>query len=94
MYVIHEENHSCLCIAEDLCKGILWLIKNDWLNGETIGADENDNDFLLKDTVPKADENKYLIFAYFVELFNNDGKKGVFEFLEKFGIYFNEIEVA
>ena len=94
MYLIHEENHSCLCVAEDLCKGILWLIKNDWLNGETIGVDKNDNDFLLKDIIPRADENKYLIFAYLIELFNNEGKRGVFEFLEKFGIYFNEIEVA
>lgn len=94
MYIINEENHSNLCAAEDICVGILWLIRNDWLNGKTIGIDENDNDFLLKDIVPKADENKYLIFAYLMELFNNEGKTGVFNFLEKFGFYFNEIEVA
>lgn len=94
MYIIHEENQSCLCVAENIEKGIMWLIKNDWLNGLTIGVDEDDNEYQMKDIVKDSDRNKYLIFAYFVKLCRKDGMRAVFEWLEGFGIYFNEIEVA
>lgn len=94
MYLIHEENHSDLCVAEDIWKGILWLIRNDWLDGKTVGIDENCNEFDLEELVPAAKENEYMIFGYLIKVFNDHGKDGVFEFLEKFGIYFHEIEVA
>lgn len=94
MYLIHEENHSDLCVAEDIWKGILWLIRNDWLDGKTVGIDENCNEFDLEELVPAAKENEYMIFGHLIKVFNDHGKDGVFEFLERFGIYFHEIEVA
>ena len=94
MYLVREENHDALCVAENLGKGVLWLITNDWLNGDTIGVDEDDNEYQMKDIVKDSDKNKYLIFAYYVRLCRKDGMKAVLEWLEGFGFYFCEIEVA
>ena len=94
MYLVREENHDALCVAEDLGKGVLWLITNDWLNGDTIGVGEDNNEYQMKDIVKDSDRNKYLIFAYYVKLCNKDGMRAVLEWLEGFGFYFNEIEVA
>lgn len=94
MYLIHEENHSNLCVAEDIWKGILWLIRNDWLNGKTVGINENDNEFSLEEIVPEAKRNEYMIFGHLIKVFNDNGKDAVFKFLEYFGIYFEDIEVA
>lgn len=94
MYIIHEENHDCLCVAETVGKGVLWLIKNDWLNGNTIGVDEWGVEFEVKDVVKDSDENKFFIFNYFIKLCRKDGMRASLEWLEEFGFYFNEIEVA
>ena len=94
MYIIHAENQSCLCVAESLGKGVLWLIKNDWLNGLTIGVDEDDNEYQVKDIVKDADKTPYLIMCYLIKLEKKDGMRAVLGWLEDFGFYFNEIEVA
>ena len=94
MYLIREENHDALCVAESLAKGVLWLIKNDWLNGNTIGVDEDDNEYQVKDVVKGSEENKFFIFNYFIKLCRKDGMKAALEWLEEFGFYFYEIEVA
>ena len=94
MYIIHEENHSCLCVAESLGKGVLWLITNDWLDGDTVGIDENDNEFQVKDIVKGSDKNKFLIFNYVLKLHYKDGTEAVLEWLESFGFHFHDIEVA
>ena len=51
-------------------------------------------EILMKDLVKNSDTNPFLIFNYCVELQYKNGIKAVMEFLEKFGFYFNEIEVA
>lgn len=94
MYIIHEENHSCLCVAENLGKGIIWLIKNKWLHGGLESCNENDEVYQLKDIVKGADENPYNILGYLIKLGHKDGTDTVLEWLESFGIYFSEIEVA
>lgn len=94
MYIIHEENHGALCVAENLGEGVLWLIKNKWLDGNTVGIDENDNEYQVKDIIKGADINLHLIMRYLIKLEKKDGMKAVLEWLEGFGIYFSEIEVA
>ena len=90
MYIIHEENHDCLCVAESIEKGVMWLINNDWLNGFTVGINEEDNEYYLVDVIGEEET----IFGYVIKLLNKDGIRTVLEWLEQFGIYFNEIEVA
>lgn len=90
MYIINEENHSCLCVAENIEKGVMWLINNDWLNGFTIGIDEDGNEYYLVDVIGEEET----IFGYVSKLLSKDGIEAVLEWLEQFGIYFNEIEVA
>ena len=90
MYLVREENHDALCVAENIEKGIMWLINNDWLNGLTIGIDVNDNEYYLEDTLG----NEETIFGYAMKLMNKYGMKGVLEWLEGFGFYFSTIEVA
>jgi hypothetical protein len=95
MYIIHEENHDCLCVAETLGQGVLWLIKNDWLSWNTIGVDKNDLEFLLESKVKgNVKEDPYLILAHLINLSVYNGIDAAFEWLEQFGIYFNKIEVA
>ena len=95
MYIIHEENHDCLCVAETLGQGVLWLIKNNWLSWNTIGVDENGLEFLLETKVKgNVKEDPYLIFAHLINLSVYNGIDAAFEWLEQFGIYFNGIEVA
>lgn len=95
MYIIHEENHDCLCVAETLGQGVLWLIKNDWLSWNTIGVDENDLEFLLESKIKgNVKEDPYLILAHLINLSVYNGIDAAFEWLEQFGIYFNKIEVA
>lgn len=94
MYLVKEENHGALCVAENLGKGVLWLIKNDWLNGNSIGVDEDDNEYQIKDIIKGSDENEFLIFNYILKLHYKDGLRTVLEWLEGFGFYFSEIEVA
>jgi hypothetical protein len=94
MYIIHEENHSCLCVTEEISKGVFWLIANDWLTADSVGITEDDKEFTLGDVVPGAREKKNLIFFHFVKIYRKDGMKGALEWLESFGFYFNEIEVA
>ena len=94
MYIIHEENHNNLCVAENLGKGIIWLIKNDWLDGNSETWNENDEVCQLKDIVKGADKNPYEILGYLIKLGQKDGMVAVIEWLEDFGIYFREIEVA
>lgn len=94
MYIIHEENHDCLCVAESLDRAVLWLIKNHWLDGLTMGIDENDSEYQVKDIIKGSDKNEYLIFSYLAKLCRKDGIKAVLEWLEQFGFYFNDIEVA
>lgn len=95
MYIIHEENHDCLCVAETLGQGVAWLIKNDWLSWDTIGVDENGLEFLLETKVKgNVKEDPYLILAHLVHLSVCSGIDAAFEWLEQFGFYFNEIEVA
>lgn len=95
MYIIHEENHNDLCVAETLGQGVLWLIKNDWLSWNTIGVDENDLEFLLESKVNgNVKEDPYLILTHLVQLSVYNGIDAAFEWLEQFGIYFNKIEVA
>lgn len=94
MYLIHEENHSNLCVTEEISKGVFWLIKNNWLDADTVGIDEDCEEFTVGDVVPGARENKNLIFFHFVKIYRKDGMKGALEWLESFGFYFNEIEVA
>jgi hypothetical protein len=94
MYIIHEENHSCLCVTEEISKGVFWLIANDWLTADSVGITEDDKEFTLGDVVPGAREKKNLIFFHFVKIYRKDGMKGALEWLESFGFYFNEIEVT
>lgn len=95
MYLVHEENHDCLCVAETLGLGVLWLIKNDWLAWNTIGVDENDSEFLLETKIEgNVKEDPYLILTHLIHLSVYNGIDAAFEWLEQFGIYFNEIEVA
>lgn len=94
MYIIHEENHSCLCVARTVGSGLIWLITNKWLDGNTVGILENGEEIFMKDVVENSDTNPFLIFNYYIELEDKNGIEAVIEFLEKFGFYFNEIEVA
>lgn len=92
MYIIHEENYDCLCVCEDIYKGIYWLIKNKWISLKTEGIDENDNVFQIKDII--NEEKDFDIWFYLFKLGRKDGTRAVLEWLEQFGFYFHEIEVA
>lgn len=94
MYLIHEENHGALCVAENLGKGIIWLIKNDWLHGGLESWNENDETYQIKDIVRGANESPYNILGYLIKLGHKDGTEAVLKWLEDFGIAFREIEVA
>lgn len=94
MWIINEENHDALCVAENLGKGILWLIKNKWLDGNTIGIDEDGNEYQVKDIIDGTDKTPYLIMCYLIKLEKKDGMRAVLEWLEQFGLYFSDIEVA
>ena len=89
MYLISEENHDALCVADSIEKGIAWLIRTDWLNGFTVGIDEYGCEYCLDDVVGEDS-----IFGYVMKIMNKDGIKGVLEWLEDFGFYFISIEVA
>lgn len=89
MWIVREENHDALCVAENLGKAVMWLIDNQWLNEKTLGI-KDDEEFLLKDILPKGES----ILSFIVKLHYKDGMKAVFEWLEQFGIYFSDIEVA
>lgn len=95
MYIIKEENHGGLCVTESLGKGVMWLIKNDWLDGDLEYYDhDTETEYRIKDIVKGADENPYKIFGYLIKLMAKDGIESAFEWLEHFGFYFSEIEVA
>lgn len=95
MYIIHEENHSCLCVAENLGKGIMWLIDNDWLDGSReLFNYETCEDCQVKDLVKGAEEDPYLILTHLIDLTAKEGTEAVIEWLENVGFGFHEIEVA
>lgn len=90
MYIISEENHSNLCVARNIVDAILWLILNDWLTPNTEGIDENDETFCVADVVPGSKEDKMIILGYLMDL----EVIAIIEWLEQFGLYIREIEVA
>lgn len=90
MYIISEENHSNLCVARNIVDAILWLILNDWLTPNTEGVDENDETFCVADVVPSSEEDKMIILGYLMNL----EVIAIIEWLEQFGLYIGEIEVA
>ena len=94
MYLIHEENHSNLCVAENITKGVLWLVTNDWLDGNTVGVDEEGYEFTVKEVLERAGENPLYIYLSLYDLLKEQGESAVLEWLEQFGFYFHEIEVA
>ena len=94
MYIIHEENHSNLCVARNIADALLWLILNDWLTPNTEGIDENDETFCVADVIKGSKENKMIIFSHIMNLIPLKGESGVLRWLEQFGLYISEIEVA
>lgn len=90
MYIIHEENHLNLCVARNVIDAILWLVSNDWLTPNTEGVDENDETFCVADVVSGAKEDKMMILQYLMDL----EVIAIIEWLEQFGLYISEIEVA
>lgn len=94
MWIIHEENHSNLCVAENFGKAVMWLVTSDWLTGDTIGVDFNDNEYTVASIVKGSDEDKFLISEYLLKLYHKDGVRAVLEWLEQFGFYIHDIEVA
>lgn len=90
MYIISEENHSNLCVARNIVDAILWLILNDWLTPNTEGIDENDETFCVADVIPSSKEDKMIILGYLMNL----EVIAIIEWLEQFGLYISEIEVA
>ena len=57
MYIIHEENHDCLCVAHTVGSGLMWLIMNKWLDGNTLGILENDEENSDNDEKSNKDSN-------------------------------------
>lgn len=94
MWIINEENHDALCVAENLGKAVMWLVTSDWLTGDTIGIDEDDNEYTVASIVKGSDEDKFLISEYLLKLCHKDGVRAVLEWLEQFGFYIHDIEVA
>lgn len=94
MYIISEENHSNLCVARDVVDAILWLMSNDWLTPDTEGVNENDETFCVADVVRGSKKDKTMIFHHLMDLTVDSGENAVFEWLEQFGLYISEIEVA
>lgn len=94
MYLIHEENHSNLCVANNITTGILWLVTNDWLDGNTVGVDEEGWEFTVGEVLERANENPLYIYLSLYDLFVEQGADAVLEWLEQFGFYFHKIEVA
>ena len=94
MYLVCEENHSNLCVTESYGNGIMWLIMNKWLDGGTIGVDEWGVEFEVREIVKGCDEIPFLILSYLIELQSKEGLDAVASWLENFGFYFVEIEVA
>ena len=92
MWIIHAEHQSCLCITEDIVRGITWLVNNNWLNGKTEAEDIFDNTYTLAEQIGTS--NKKEIIAWFVAFLANKGIMSTLSLLEDYGIYFSEIEVV
>lgn len=89
MYVIHEENHEDLCVVKEIFHGIIWLIKENWLDYETIGIHEDDTEFTLKDIIPNCEDKETWRISFF---FHNKTDKERIEIMERFGFYFHTID--
>lgn len=94
MYIIHEENHLNLCVARDVVDAILWLMSNDWLTPDTEGSDEDGETFCVADVVRGSKKDKTMIFHHLMDLTVDSGEMATIEWLEQFGLYVREIEVA
>lgn len=92
MYLINEENHSGIAAVKDPFKAVEWLIDTDWLSYNSCGID-GEEEFELWEitgfTKEEIEKQPYLLTNYFKTL----NLKTLFEKLEMFGFYFEEITV-
>ena len=49
VYVIYEDNHGMIGVANDYLSAIDGLIEEKWLNGDTVMLDDNDNPSTVKE---------------------------------------------
>ena len=92
MYIINEENHSGIAVVRDPFKAVEWLLDNDWLSYNSCGINNKDEEFELWEITgyfeSECKRQPLLIINHFKKM----NLKKLFETLEMFGIYFNEIE--
>lgn len=93
MYIINEENHSCIAVCRDPYKAVDWLLDNDWISPETCGIGSNEEEFQLWELTgsskEECEEKSYIIRNYFKRM----NFKKFEEIFEMFGIHFEEIDV-
>lgn len=93
MFIIDEENHGSLAVANNPLKAIKWLLDEDWLGplSEAILPDDTEIPMwrYIGFTSKKSCTNE-AICSFFAK-FNTEQLK---EELEKFGFYFSEITVV
>lgn len=49
VYCVYEDNHGMIGVAKDFASVIDGLIKENWLDGDTIMLDDNDNPSTVKE---------------------------------------------
>lgn len=89
MLLINEENHSSICVVNYVFDGIVWLIREKWLDWDTVGIREDEEEFTLKDIIPDSEDRAKWRITYF---FSKKTDKERIEIMERFGFYFNEID--
>lgn len=93
MYIINEENHSCIAACKDPYKAIDWLLDNDWISPSSCGITPDEQEFQLWELTGASKEEceakPYIIRNYFKRMNFKKFKK----IFEMFGIYFEEIDV-
>jgi len=91
MYLVNEEWHGTIAVVSNPFKTVDWLLDNGWLDVNSNGSD-GEKEFklweIIGSTKEELEEKQYLIVNYF----NSMNLGMLFEQLEMFGFYFQEIE--
>ena len=91
MYLLNEEWHGTIAVVNNTFKTVNWLLDNGWLDVNSNGSD-GEKEFklweIIGSTKEELKEKQYLINNYF----NSMNLGMLFEQLEMFGFYFQEIE--
>lgn len=90
LYLISEENHSDLAVAEDVYLGVKYLLENDWLLPVTEGIFSEETILPVWKYIgltQRASCTKQDIYLFFANKTPNE----VIEELEYFGLYLQPI---